>query len=94
MTDTNARIAANVLLASAGVAAAYIVVTRPPLRRLAFRMARLWLGVCVPAYLADQARQAWLESGRSRILPQSQNLGLRTWFARMRMRDDQIISEE
>jgi hypothetical protein len=64
VTDTNARTTANVLLASAGVAAAYVILTRPPLRRLAFRMARLWLGACVPAYLADQARQAWLESGR------------------------------
>ena len=64
MTDANARTTANVLLGSAGVAAAYVILTRPPLRRLAFRMARLWLGVWVPAYLADQARQAWLEAGR------------------------------
>jgi len=64
VTDTNARTTANVLLASAGVAAAYVILTRPPLRRLVFRMARLWLGACVPAYLADQAQQAWRESGR------------------------------
>ena len=64
MTETNARATANVLLAAAGVAAAYVIVTRPPLRRWAFRMVRLWLGVRVPAYLADQARQAWVESGR------------------------------
>jgi hypothetical protein len=64
VTDTNARTTANVLLASAGVAAAYVILTRPPLRRLAFRMARLWLGVGVPAYLANQVRQAWLKSGR------------------------------
>ena len=47
------------------MAAAYVIVTRPPLRRLAFRTARLWLGASVPAYLANQARQAWLESGRA-----------------------------
>ena len=64
MTDTDARILANVVLASAGMAAAYVILTRPPLRRLAFRMAQLWLGVSVPAYLVNQARQAWLESGR------------------------------
>lgn len=63
MTDANARTTANLLLASAAVAAAYVIVTRPPLRRLVFRMAGLWLGASVPAYLADQARQAWLESG-------------------------------
>jgi hypothetical protein len=65
MTDATARATANVLLASAGVAAAYMILTRPPLRRLTFRMARLWLGVWVPTYLADQVRQAWLKSGRS-----------------------------
>lgn len=64
MTDTNARTTANMLLATAGVAAAYVIVTRPPLRRRAFRMVWLWLGARVPAYLAGQARQAWVESGR------------------------------
>jgi hypothetical protein len=65
VTSANARITANVLLASAGVAAAYVILTRPPLRRLAFRMVRIWLGASVPVYLVDQARQAWLESGRT-----------------------------
>lgn len=63
MTDANARTTANLMLASAAVTATYVIVTRPRLRRLVFRMARVWLGVSVPAYLADQARQAWLESG-------------------------------
>jgi hypothetical protein len=65
VTSANARTTANVLLASAGVAAAYVILTRPPLRRLAFRMVRIWLGASVPVYLVDQARQAWLESGRT-----------------------------
>ena len=73
MTDTNARTTANVLLAAAGVAAAYVIVTRPPLRRLVFRMVWLWLGARVPAYLADQARQAWIESGRPALTPASSN---------------------
>jgi hypothetical protein len=64
VTDSNVRTTANMLLVSAGVAAAYVILRKPPLRRVAFRMARLWLGVFVPAYLADQARQAWRESGR------------------------------
>jgi hypothetical protein len=64
MTDPNGRITANVLLASAGVAAAYVILTRAPLRRLVVRMAWLWLGTCVPAYLLTQARQAWRESDR------------------------------
>ena len=64
MTDANARTVANVILVSAGVAAAYLVVTRPPLRRLVLQAVRLWLGATVPVYLANQAREAWVESGR------------------------------
>jgi len=64
MTSAKARVAANVVLASAGVAAAYVVLTTPSLRRLAVRAARLWLGVGVPGYLMAETRKAWLESGR------------------------------
>jgi hypothetical protein len=64
MTSANARITANVVLATAGVAAAYIVLRTPPLRRLAFRAARLWLGMGVPGYLIAQTHKAWVESGR------------------------------
>jgi hypothetical protein len=64
MTDENARIAANVVLVSAGIAAAYVILTKPPLRRLAFRALNLWLGASVPVFLMNQAREAWVESGR------------------------------
>jgi hypothetical protein len=63
MTATTARTVANVVLASAGVAAAFVVVTNPPLRRLAVRATRLWLGAGVSAYLLDQTKRAWVESG-------------------------------
>jgi hypothetical protein len=65
MTSANARTVANVVLASAGLAAAYVVITTPPLRRLALRAARIWLGASVPGYLLAQTRQAWVESGRT-----------------------------
>ena len=65
MTSTRARRVANVVLVSAGVAAAYVVLTTPPLRRLVFRAAQIWLGASVPVYLVNQTRQAWLESGRA-----------------------------
>jgi hypothetical protein len=65
MNDANARTAANVVLVSAGIAAAYVILTRPPLRRLAFRALNLWLGASVPVFLMNQAREAWVESGRS-----------------------------
>jgi hypothetical protein len=64
MTSANARTAANVVLASAGVAAAYVILTTPSLRRLAARGLRLWLGASVPTYLATEATQAWAASGR------------------------------
>jgi hypothetical protein len=64
MTDANARTAANLLLLSAGMAAGYVVMTKPPLRRLAFRALQYWLGASVPVFLLTQAREAWAESGR------------------------------
>ena len=63
MTAPTARTVANLLLATAGVAAAYVVITTPPLRRLAARAIRLWLGASVPVYLIAQAGRAWQESG-------------------------------
>ena len=60
MTDQNARTAANAVLVSA---AAYLLLTRPPLRRLAFRAVQLYLGASLPAFLLTQAREAWVESG-------------------------------
>ena len=42
MTQENARTVANVVIASAAVAAAYVVLTTPPLRRLAMQAARLY----------------------------------------------------
>jgi hypothetical protein len=64
MTEANARTAANVVLGVAGVAAAYVVLTRPSLRRLALRATQIWLGASVPAYLIAQAREAWAQSAR------------------------------
>jgi hypothetical protein len=63
MTSAAARRVANAVLASAGVAAAVVVLATPPLRRLALRAARVWLGVSVPAYLLAETRRAWVESG-------------------------------
>jgi len=44
MTREQARATANVILAVAGVVAAYVVWTTPPLRRLVVRATKLWLG--------------------------------------------------
>jgi hypothetical protein len=65
MTRAQSRTVANVMLVTAGAAAAYVVWTTPSLRRLAMQAARVWLGASVPVYLIDQTRRAWVESGRS-----------------------------
>ena len=65
MTKENARLVANLAIASAGVAAAYVVLTTPPLRRLAFQAVRVWLGASVPVFLLEETRRAWVESGRA-----------------------------
>jgi hypothetical protein len=65
VTTESARSTANVILVAAGVAAAYVVLTTPPLRRLAGQALSAWLGgVSVPEYLATEAGRAWVESAR------------------------------
>jgi len=62
MTSSTAHSVANVALVTAGVAAAYVVLTTPPLRRLAFQRIKWWLGASVPVFLMSQVRTAWAES--------------------------------
>lgn len=64
MTPARARTAANVVLVSAGVGAAYVILTTPPLRRLAIQAVRWWLGASVPAYLAAEIGRGWRASAR------------------------------
>lgn len=66
MTSESARTASTMILVSAGVAAAYVVLTTPPLRRLVTTGLRLYLGASVPAYVLSQVGRAWAESARSR----------------------------
>jgi hypothetical protein len=65
MTSTTARASANVVLAMAGVAAAYVVITTPPLRRLALHATRWWLGASVSGYFLNEVRRAWVESAQT-----------------------------
>jgi hypothetical protein len=62
MTTTSARTTANLVLITAGIAAAYVIVTTPPLRRFAVRAIYAWLGASIPAYLLNEVRRAWVES--------------------------------
>lgn len=47
----------------AGVAAAYVVITSPPLRRPTSMAARRWLGASIPVYLMTEVRRAWAAGG-------------------------------
>jgi hypothetical protein len=59
------RTTANAVLVVAGVAAAYVVLTTPSLRRLAANATRAWLGgASLPEYLAVEVGRAWEESRR------------------------------
>jgi hypothetical protein len=62
MTGRSARTVANLVLASAGIAAAVVVFTTPPLRRLAIGATRYWLGASIPGYLVNEARRAWAQT--------------------------------
>jgi len=66
MTTESARAASNAILVSAGLVAAYVVLTTPPLRRLAAFGLRVWLGASVPMYLVSQVGRAWAEAGHVR----------------------------
>lgn len=65
MTENTARSVANVVLAAAAVGAAYVVVTTPPLRRLAWRLAVTALTGTLPLWLRQEVHQAWIDSGRA-----------------------------
>jgi len=62
MTSATARTTANVVLASAAIAAAYVIVITPPLRLLARCATERWLGTSLPDYLVKEMRRAWMES--------------------------------
>jgi hypothetical protein len=66
VTSATARTVANVLVLTAGAAAAYVVLTTPPLRRLAFRASKIWLGASLPVFLLKEVGKAWAESSRLR----------------------------
>lgn len=64
MTSSAARTVANAVLVATGVAAAYVVITTPSLRRLAMGATRLYLGASIPAWLLRETGRAWVESAR------------------------------
>jgi hypothetical protein len=64
MTKSGARALSNLILVSAGVAAAYVVLKAPKLRHFAGAATRQWLGKGLPMLIASEVWQAWAESRR------------------------------
>lgn len=64
MTDETARRIANTAMGLAVIGAACLVLSRPTLRRMAWRLALAAVTGTVPAWLNHEVRQAWADSGR------------------------------
>jgi hypothetical protein len=64
--EETARTAANVIMATAAIGAAVVVLRTPALRRLAFGLARTAVTTYIPFWLTREIRHAWEHSeGRS-----------------------------
>jgi hypothetical protein len=63
MSPQRARTVANWLIVSGVGAAAYLIVSRPPLRRAVWNLSRPYLAL-LPVYLTREISTAWMESGR------------------------------
>ncbi len=64
MKEETARTVANVVLAAAAVGAAVVVLRVPALRRMALGLAATALTTQLPAWLRQEATQAWHASGQ------------------------------
>ena len=71
MTDTTARRLADGILVAAVLGAAYVVVTRPRLRRVATGLALTALTSTLPGWLSAEIGRAWAESDRAHLRPGS-----------------------
>ena len=67
MTRKHAETTANVILAGAAFTAAYVILRKPRLRRLTWRLARQYATGPLAIWGAALVREAWHDSGRSRI---------------------------
>jgi hypothetical protein len=64
MSPERARTVANVLLFAGAAAAAYVILSRPRLRRAVWRLSRPYLSQ-VEAYLRREIGDAGMQSGRT-----------------------------
>lgn len=64
LSPDRARPIANALLIAGAATAAYLVLSRPDLRRLAWNLSRRYLAE-VPGYLRRGIADAWMQSGQT-----------------------------
>jgi len=69
MTDQQARSTANLVMVVAAAGAAYYVLRTPPLRRMAWVLARRWITGPVAVWAAAEVRRAWDESASGARAP-------------------------
>ena len=67
MSNERAEQAANLVLTAAAVGAVVIVLRTPALRRLAWRLTVTALTGSLPAWVANEVRHAWSESGSPQL---------------------------
>jgi hypothetical protein len=65
MTHSSAEKLANIAIGVAVAGAAYYVLKTPSLRRVAWRLTVIALTGSAPAWLGQEIKQAWSDSGRS-----------------------------
>ena len=62
MKEETARTVANVVMATAAVGAAVVILRTPALRRLAFGLARTAITTAIPLWLTREVKEAWRNS--------------------------------
>jgi hypothetical protein len=62
--EETARTVANVVMATAALGAAVVVLRTPALRRLAFGLARTAITTGIPLWLTKEVKDAWRNSER------------------------------
>jgi hypothetical protein len=66
MTEAQARTAANLVIGTAAVGAAYAILRTPSLRRAVWRLTKTWARGPLLVWTATELRRAWDASGEPR----------------------------
>jgi hypothetical protein len=64
--EETARTVANIAIGAAAIGAAVVILRVPALRRLAFGLAKTAITTGIPAWIANEVRTSWAESGGAR----------------------------